>query len=698
MSGRVYVGLLNWRSWGDTIECLESIFRNDYPDYRVIVCDNLSGDCSIERMSAWAEGKLGALVSAEAQLRALAHPPLPKPIRYAIYDREEAEAGGRSGDSDPPLVFIQNGANLGFSAGMNVAIRYALARDDFDYFWLLNNDTVIPKDSLTALVRRMEAYPEAGQCGSTLLYYKPPHEVQCLGGGTFNKWLCRGHLFTRPPGGKARVAAARVEERLDFVFGASLLARKSFLRETGLLSEDYFLWHEDIDWSLRGAANFKLAFAPDSVVYHRSGASSGREEQKFRSYISDRCYQENRLTLAIKFFPAVVPIVYLSYMGAIANRALRGNWDRVAMVIGIMLRGLVGKVGNAQRARQTAQGRIREKGSPEFTYTTVYVRGIARISFPMGARTAVRRRAQGLYQPFDRPSRVLYNLWCRIPLNINILYQKPTQMAPRFSAFDWPGWLDAVAGKLGSGALTPVFYFPPQLNLKKAFVILLDSADRPVACAKLADGDAKPALNSEVAALEFLKNSRFKNFGYPKKLHSGAWAGIPYIVCSYEGRPLTGSREWEGAYTRTWLEIVEKTGRKRPFEESRWRDLPADWLDIRRRIEAGRRSPRFLHSAIHGDFAPWNMLLAPNRQVLIDWEHFAPSAPYFTDPAHFALSVHLLGRKRSARECATALGNLSAILETAPEDVALSLAYLAGSDRWPVDFLRDVARSVLLGR
>jgi len=363
MSGRIYVALLNWRSWGDTIECLESIFRNDYPDYRVIVCDNLSGDGSIEHMAAWADGNLDALDSDIEPLRELTHPPIPKPIRYASYDRNEAEAGGRPEDGDPPLILIQNGANLGFSAGMNVAIRYALAKGDFDYFWLLNNDTVISADSLSALVQRMEERPDAGQCGSTLVYYKPPHEIQCLGGGTFNKWLCRGHLFTRMPEGEPHLAAARIEESLDFVFGASLLARKSFIEEIGLLSEDYFLWQEDIDWSLRGAAKFKLTFAPDSLIYHRAGASSDREEQKFRSYISDRCYQENRLTLAIKFFPAVVPIVYLSYMGAIVNRALNGKWDRVAMVISIMLRGLVGKVGVARRAGSSRSPRssIREK-------------------------------------------------------------------------------------------------------------------------------------------------------------------------------------------------------------------------------------------------------------------------------------------------------------------------------------------------
>ncbi|MHA1536707.1 MAG: glycosyltransferase family 2 protein [Alphaproteobacteria bacterium] len=352
MSGRVYVALLNWRSWGDTIECLESIFRNDYPDYRVIVCDNNSGDRSIEHMAAWAEGKLDALPPAANALRALTHPPLPKPIPYVRYERAEAEAGGRSGSSEPPLIFIQTGANLGFSAGMNVALRYAMARGDFEYFWLLNMDTVVAKDALSAMVRRLHDYPEAGQCGSTLLDYKPPHEVQCLGGGTFNKWLIRTRLLLRAPGDGEADPRPAIEASLDFIFGASLLARKSFIEETGLLSEDYFLWNEEIDWSLRGAAKYKLAFAPGSVVYHKSGASTDPDEQKYRSHISDLCYQENKLTLAAKFFPWSIPVVYGGYLVAMAKRALNGDWDRVTMIVGIMARGLIGKVGNAERFRK----------------------------------------------------------------------------------------------------------------------------------------------------------------------------------------------------------------------------------------------------------------------------------------------------------------------------------------------------------
>jgi len=45
---KVYIILLNYNGWTDTIECLESVLRNDYPNYQVIVVDNNSPNNSIE--------------------------------------------------------------------------------------------------------------------------------------------------------------------------------------------------------------------------------------------------------------------------------------------------------------------------------------------------------------------------------------------------------------------------------------------------------------------------------------------------------------------------------------------------------------------------------------------------------------------------------------------------------------------------
>ena len=91
---KVAIIILNWNGWKDTIECLESVFRNTYPNYQVIVVDNGSTDGSIEKIQSWAEGKQEVLTpEPNHPLYYLSHPSVEKPIPYIYYNREEAERG-----------------------------------------------------------------------------------------------------------------------------------------------------------------------------------------------------------------------------------------------------------------------------------------------------------------------------------------------------------------------------------------------------------------------------------------------------------------------------------------------------------------------------------------------------------------------------------------------------------------------------
>ena len=181
---RVYIILVNWNGWRDTLECLESVFRNNYHSFRVVVCDNDSQDGSLGYIKAWADNKLDSFVPPASKLSYLSWPPVAKPVAYAEYSREEAERGGDF-DDDTPLTLIRNGGNLGFAGGNNVGLRYALARGDFEYVWLLNNDTVVDPGALTRLVERMEQQPSVGMCGSTIrLYHDPGKDTSAWGAAT----------------------------------------------------------------------------------------------------------------------------------------------------------------------------------------------------------------------------------------------------------------------------------------------------------------------------------------------------------------------------------------------------------------------------------------------------------------------------------------------------------------------------------
>ena len=78
---KVFIIILNWNGWKDTIECLESVFRNTYPNYQVIVVDNGSTNGSMEKIKVWANAKQEVLTPEPIHpLYHLSHPPVKKPI------------------------------------------------------------------------------------------------------------------------------------------------------------------------------------------------------------------------------------------------------------------------------------------------------------------------------------------------------------------------------------------------------------------------------------------------------------------------------------------------------------------------------------------------------------------------------------------------------------------------------------------
>lgn len=313
VASKVYILIVNWNGWRDTIECLESVFRNHHPDYQVIVCDNGSDDGSPDLIRAWAEGNLDSAVPGDNPLRRLSFPPVSKPVSWAELDRGQAETGGTGEEDGARLILVHTGANLGFAGGNNVGLRYALARDDFDFVWLLNNDTVIEADALTHLVARMKEKPAAGICGSTLPFYHDPGTLWARGGATYNPWImharCLGYL--EPLDG--RYDGRVVERRMDYVAGASMLVSRAFLRDVGLMGEEYFLFFEELDWAARAAGLYSLAYAPGSIVFHKAGASMEtiRKSSEGRRDLV-KMTMKNAVRFTRKFHPWALPTLRLS--------------------------------------------------------------------------------------------------------------------------------------------------------------------------------------------------------------------------------------------------------------------------------------------------------------------------------------------------------------------------------------------------
>lgn len=309
---RVVAVVLNWRRPYDTMACLDSLAALAGIKPKVIVCDNDSGDDSITLLHAYAH------------------------------------------ESSLDICVLQTGGNLGFAGGVNVGLRAALMESGMDYVWILNNDTQVHPAALNALLEKMMADPKIGICGSTLLYLDEPEKIQAVG-GRYNPWLGTSrHVLGHAVYSEALCRSVD-PAKLDYVVGASMFIRRCALKAVGLLSEDYFLFCEEIDWATRMKRmlpELKLGYAPESLVYHKEGASTGANQRqgKTYSYFSDYFFITSRLKFARKFFPMRFWVVQLSMALVAVNRARRNQW-RSALVA---LCALVGWVPQRLDPRQGA--------------------------------------------------------------------------------------------------------------------------------------------------------------------------------------------------------------------------------------------------------------------------------------------------------------------------------------------------------
>jgi GT2 family glycosyltransferase len=316
----VYIVVVNWNGWKDTLECLESLFRIDYPCYTVVVCDNDSSDGSIDKIRQWARGEL-VVEAANPELRRLVSPPIRKPVNCEVF------YGPPSGQQvAAQLVIISTGSNLGFAGGNNVGLRFALSQTTCDYVWMLNNDTVVEPDALAWMVRALGLEPTMGICGSAVCRYDAPSEVQAAGGNTYDRWSGRVSVQR---GLTLDQVAAMPKFQSNYVDGASMLVPRQFLEEVGLLEECYFLYFEEVDWAMRARGRFSLGFASRSIVYHKEGASIGTHRTRnLRSLRAERYLNRNRILFTRKHFPLLLPSVMCWGALAAIHRCLKGDPTR----------------------------------------------------------------------------------------------------------------------------------------------------------------------------------------------------------------------------------------------------------------------------------------------------------------------------------------------------------------------------------
>jgi len=264
--------VLNWKSPQDTIRCLRSIENSNYSNYQVLVVDNGSQDDSVVK------------------------------LRTAF----------------PKLEILETGQNLGYSGGNNAGIRFLLDCGA-EYIWLLNDDIAISPGTLSHLLRAALEHPDAGFLGPKIVCLEDPKRLLSAGG-----LLTLDYQPVHRGMGELDQKQYNQHETVDFLSGCALLVHKNTIQRIGLLDEDYFTYHEDIDWCFRGLeAGFHCLYVPDAVVCHPDTRQRDAESPRVTYYIA-----RNSLLFARKHRLGLVYKVKMiaGYTRTMASWTIRHKW------------------------------------------------------------------------------------------------------------------------------------------------------------------------------------------------------------------------------------------------------------------------------------------------------------------------------------------------------------------------------------
>jgi GT2 family glycosyltransferase len=270
-SPKISIIILNWNNWRDTLDCLESLHHISYPSYRVIIVDNGSTDCSIEKICAYYEpaskAKVISVVS-HHQESGLTEPACNQDDATTEFTQIVTDRFDKS-----EVIIIRNNRNDGYGAGNNIGIQFALKYSS-DAVLLLNNDTIVDPEFLAELVKVSEDRQSGGFFGPKIYYYERNgrNDVISHAGGKLNMVTGTCHAI-----GKNEIDAGKydVVREVDYIEGSCVLVRAEVIDKIGLLDPIFFAYWEDADWCVRGShAGYKSVYVPTARVWHKSSASN----------------------------------------------------------------------------------------------------------------------------------------------------------------------------------------------------------------------------------------------------------------------------------------------------------------------------------------------------------------------------------------------------------------------------------------
>lgn len=276
----VYIVLLNWNGWQDTLKCVRSLHSMEYKNWHAVVVDNGSSDDSVKRMQ----------------------------------------------ESCPEVSILETGRNLGFAAGNNVGIRFAL-KNRADYVFVLNNDTTVFPETVSEFVKFAQKQSDAALLGPRIERRNPQREWPIRRKLDLLTLICTftalRRLVARLPLVREMFYCTDAQPAVvHFLPGSALFFRASSFENIGLFDENTFLDFEELIMAEKvRSAGLSLYFVPQARIWHKGSASASSLRAK--RYIENAKSEEYFFSRYVKlpvFARSLVRVIRFLTYGA---RALR---------------------------------------------------------------------------------------------------------------------------------------------------------------------------------------------------------------------------------------------------------------------------------------------------------------------------------------------------------------------------------------
>jgi GT2 family glycosyltransferase len=190
--------------------------------------------------------------------------------------------GAKFRELSPKVRFIRSEVNLGFAGGNNLGIKAASG----EFLFLVNNDTEFTAGLLETLSATLESDPSIGIVSPKIKYFDQPEILQYVGYTAMNYYTCRNSCI-----GQYEVDAGQYDQQVGetgYVHGAAMMISKQALSAAGTMSENFFLYFEEMDWCERiKEAGYKIWINPQATIYHKESISVGKNSA-LKEYFMNR--------------------------------------------------------------------------------------------------------------------------------------------------------------------------------------------------------------------------------------------------------------------------------------------------------------------------------------------------------------------------------------------------------------------------